>query len=177
MERLLRSVLQRPRAAAITVFNGVGLFCACAWTWENVVTIQKSEGPSMYPTFNTRGDWLMISRRHAYGKDIQVGDIVRYHHPLILGAQVAKRVVGMPGDFVCLDPPYSFGAGTRPDMIRVPEGHVFVAGDNLPWSRDSRTYGSVPMGLINGKVVARVWPPSQMEWMRNPLQPVDQDIS
>ena len=27
------------------------------------------------------------------------------------------------------------------------------------------------MGLINGKIIARVWPPSKAEWVRNPLQP------
>ncbi|EPS32437.1 Mitochondrial inner membrane protease subunit 1 [Penicillium oxalicum] len=177
MERLLRSVLQRPGAAALTVLNGAGVFCACSWVWEHVVTIQRSEGPSMYPTFNVRGDWLVISKRHAFGKDIQVGDIVRCHHPSLLGSQVAKRVLGMPGDFVCSDPPYSDRAGAQPDMIRVPEGHVYLGGDNLPWSRDSRAYGSVPMGLINGKVVARIWPLSEMKWVENTLQPVDPDVS
>lgn len=73
----------------------------------------------MYPTFNPRGDWLLISRRHANGKDIQVGDVVRFNHPNILGAHAAKRVLGLPGDFVCRDPPYSAGAGTQPDMIQV----------------------------------------------------------
>lgn len=73
----------------------------------------------MYPTLNTRGDWLLISRRHANGKGIQVGDMVRYNHPNILGAHAAKRVLGMPGDFVCRDPPYSSKAGTQPDMIQV----------------------------------------------------------
>jgi inner membrane protease subunit 1 len=60
-------------------------------------------------------------------------------------------------------------------IFKVPEGHVFLAGDNLPWSRDSRNYGPVPMGLINGKIVARVWPLSKMEWVRNPLQPAQLD--
>lgn len=73
----------------------------------------------MYPTFSPHGDWVVISRRYANGKNIQVGDVVRYHHPNILGGHAAKRVLGMPGDFVCVDPPYSTGAGTQPDMIQV----------------------------------------------------------
>ncbi|CEJ58697.1 hypothetical protein PMG11_07345 [Penicillium brasilianum] len=176
MERFLRSLLSTtPWAVARLALNGAGVFCTCTLVWEHLVTIQSSEGPSMYPTFNPRGDWLLISRRYANGKDIQVGDVVRFNHPNILGAHAAKRVLGLPGDFVCRDPPYSAGAGTQPDMIQVPEGHVFLIGDNLPWSRDSRNFGPLPLGLINGKVVARVWPPSKIEWVRNTMQPVESD--
>ena len=38
--------------------------------------------------------------------------------------------------------------------IKVPEGHVWVTGDNLSHSLDSRTYNALPMGLIMGKIVA-----------------------
>ncbi|KAJ5939062.1 Peptidase S26A signal peptidase I [Penicillium verhagenii] len=174
MERLIRSSLKlTPGRVARFALNGTGLFCACALVWENIVTLQLSEGPSMYPTFNTRGDWLLISRMHRNGKGIEVGDVVRFNHPSFLGVHAAKRVIGMPGDFVCRDLPFSTGAGEQPDMIQVPEGHAFVVGDNLPWSRDSRKYGPIPLGLINGKIVARVWP--KMEWVRNPMQPAELD--
>lgn len=39
----------------------------------------------------------------------------------------------------------------EPELIQVPEGHVWVEGDNLAWSRDSRVYGAVPMALIKGR--------------------------
>jgi inner membrane protease subunit 1 len=39
-------------------------------------------------------------------------------------------------------------------MVQVPEGHVWLAGDNLPYTRDSRTYGPLPMALIKGKIIA-----------------------
>jgi len=39
-------------------------------------------------------------------------------------------------------------------MVQVPEGHVWLAGDNLPYTRDSRTYGPLPIGLIKGKIIA-----------------------
>jgi inner membrane protease subunit 1 len=87
--------------------------------WEHIVTVQLSEGPSMYPTFNPRGDWLVISRLHHNGKGIKVGDVVRFNHPSFLGSHAAKRVVGMPGDFVCRDPALSEEAGKQLDMIRV----------------------------------------------------------
>ncbi|CAG8075595.1 unnamed protein product [Penicillium salamii] len=164
MEQLFRSTLRftNLRAVGRLALNGLGTFCGCSLIWEHLVTVQLSAGPSMYPTFDVRGDWLLISRLHRNGKGIEVGDVVRFGHPNFQGVHVAKRVVGMPGDFVCQDQPLS---------PEIPEGHVFLAGDNLPWSRDSRNYGPVPMGLINGKIIARVWPPSKAEWVKNPLQP------
>lgn len=120
MERFFRTVLKtKPGTIARTAFNGAGIFCASVLIWEHVVTIQLSEGPSMYPTFNPRGDWLLISRRHRNGKGIEVGDVVRFNHPSLFGVHGAKRVLGMPGDFVCYDKPYSTTVGEQPDMIQV----------------------------------------------------------
>ncbi|CAG7919433.1 unnamed protein product [Penicillium olsonii] len=173
MEHLFRSTLRltNVRTVGRLALNGLGTFCGCALIWEHLITVQLSAGPSMYPTFDVRGDWLLISRLHRNGKGIEVGDVVRFGHPNFQGVHAAKRVVGMPGDFVCQDQPLSPEVGKDHNMIQIPEGHVFLAGDNLPWSRDSRNYGPVPMALINGKIIARVWPPSKAEWVKNPLKP------
>jgi inner membrane protease subunit 1 len=40
--------------------------------------------------------------------------------------------------------------------VRIPRGHVWLAGDNLSNSTDSRAYGPVPVALLKGKVLARV---------------------
>ena len=58
---------------------------------------------------------------------------------------------------------------------QVPEGHCWVTGDNLPESRDSRTYGPLPLGLIKGKGTAKVWPLHDMKWLGNALQPSEID--
>jgi inner membrane protease subunit 1 len=42
--------------------------------------------------------------------------------------------------------------------IRVPEGHAWIIGDNLSHSQDSRRWGPVPLAMIRGKVVGRVYP-------------------
>ena len=42
--------------------------------------------------------------------------------------------------------------------ITVPLGHVWLAGDNMGNSTDSRHYGPVPLGMVRGKVLARLWP-------------------
>lgn len=41
-------------------------------------------------------------------------------------------------------------------FVKVPKGHVWLAGDNMSNSTDSRTYGPVSVGMIKGKVLARV---------------------
>lgn len=36
---------------------------------------------------------------------------------------------------------------------------MWVTGDNLPFSRDSREYGPVPLGLVTGRAIGRwYWP-------------------
>ena len=41
-------------------------------------------------------------------------------------------------------------------FVKVPKGHVWLTGDNMSNSTDSRTYGPVPHALIKGKVFVRV---------------------
>lgn len=130
-ERLLRYAFRAasPKGFAKLTLDTLGIFCAAVWTWEHVFTIQMSEGPSMYPTFNVRGDGMLISRAQKYGKGIEVGDVVRFYHPSFLGVHGAKRVLGMPGDWVCRDLPLSKNVGgyvrreeegeERADMIQV----------------------------------------------------------
>lgn len=105
LERLFRTALLRTsRTTTLRLtLNTLGAFCALTWFWEHVFTIQLSEGPSMYPTFSVRGDYMLISRRERYGRGIAVGDVVRFYHPSFLGVHGAKRVLGLPGDFVCRD--------------------------------------------------------------------------
>ena len=73
----------------------------------------------MYPTVNSRGEYMLISRMHNHGKGIEVGDLVRFYHPYFAGVHAAKRVLGMPGDFVCKDLPYDARPGETGEMIQV----------------------------------------------------------
>ena len=148
----------------------VSLLLASAVTRKYVVDWSTGDGPSMFPTLVSEKSVIIISRFHKHGRGVKVGDIIEAQSPLFYHQRVAKRVVGMPGDFVVLDPEISSTVGGavlpekatipsarerhEPLLIEVPEGHVWLAGDNLGYSRDSRTYGPLPMALIKGKIIA-----------------------
>ncbi|PGH05157.1 hypothetical protein AJ80_08393 [Polytolypa hystricis UAMH7299] len=154
------------------LLNVAGGYAALKIFHEQCYEIQPTSGPSMFPTLDIRGEAVLVSKFYKYGKSIQVGDMVVIRHPFFLHSHAGKRVVGMPGDFVLKNAPFKDGVGKGEDlMIQVPEGHVWLTGDNLPWSRDSREYGPVPLGLVIGKVVARAWPLSKIGWFLNTMEP------
>ena len=45
--------------------------------------------------------------------------------------------------------------------LTVPEGYIFVMGDNRDGSQDSRAFGCIPFDKIEGKVLFRMWPLSE----------------
>jgi len=47
---------------------------------------------------------------------------------------------------------------TDGNLKHVPKGHVWIEGDNSPNSTDSRMYGPIPVGLVRGRAVLRLWP-------------------
>jgi len=81
---------------------------------------------------------------------IGVGDIVVAKNPTHPNNKIIKRVRGLEGERI----PFEYRQLER----FVPSGTVWVEGDNTTDSRDSRNYGPLPIGLIQGQVVARVWP-------------------
>lgn len=88
-----------------------------------------------------------------------------------------KRVVGLPGDTVAIRNGNLFVNGERqnepylneelPDQgfyerTEVPQGKVFVMGDNRANSRDSRFIGPIPKENIEGEAFLRFWPPGRL---------------
>ncbi|GAB5593822.1 hypothetical protein Unana1_08722 [Umbelopsis nana] len=112
------------------------------------------------------GDIVAIEHLSKRFKRLSVGDVVVCISPVNPGRAVCKRILGMAGDHVCEDPTL---ADSERKFIDVPEGHVWLSGDNLSNSNDSRTYGPVPYGLIRGRVFARVWP--DPGWIANNFLP------
>ncbi|XP_043707536.1 mitochondrial inner membrane protease subunit 1-like [Telopea speciosissima] len=114
-------------------------------------------GPSMLPTLNLTGDVILVERISTCLEKVAPGDIVLVRSPENPRKLVTKRVLGMEGDRVTfvVDPKIS----DRYESVNVPKGHVWVQGDNIYASHDSRQFGPVPYGLLLGKAFYRIWPP------------------
>lgn len=130
---------------------------------ENVVEVQSASGPSMLPTFNVTGEFFLISKVGL--NDIAVGDVVTAVHPHDPVERIAKRVIGLAGDVVCVDPTLP---SAQQRWIKVPQGHAWLCGDNLAHSLDSREWGPLPLALVRGKIVAKVWP--EYVALKNPMK-------
>jgi inner membrane protease subunit 1 len=130
----------------------------------HVFTIQGCLGASMLPTLAYSGDWVLVSPL-PYRRPFQPfippkrGDIVVAEKPTNQEIIVCKRVIGLPGDLVEVEVRRDVGMGRKKGQgqwVRVPKGSVWLAGDNLCASTDSRDYGPVPLAMVKGKVLARV---------------------
>ncbi|KDE08526.1 hypothetical protein MVLG_01305 [Microbotryum lychnidis-dioicae p1A1 Lamole] len=137
---------------------------------EYIFEIRPCSGASMYPTLSHRGNYILNSPLLLRLSAPARGTLVSAISPLDPSHQILKRVIGVPGDSICVDPSGERRLG-KVEYCEVPKGHVWLAGDNMSNSIDSRDYGPVPLGLLRGKVVARVWP--NPGWLEPNVRPVD----
>ncbi|XP_045888060.1 mitochondrial inner membrane protease subunit 1 isoform X2 [Micropterus dolomieu] len=98
----------------------------------------------------------LLSSVHGWSiESLSRGDIVIAKSPFDPHMNICKRVIGLEGDKVCTSSPSDlFKTHTY-----VPKGHVWLEGDNLRNSTDSRSYGPIPYALIRGRVCLKLWPP------------------
>lgn len=158
----------------------MGLIVAAAVTAlvaTRLLVMIRINGNSMEPTLK-QGEVIFLYRT----KEIEAGDIVGFYYG---GRVLLKRVVGVTGDQIeinqegtvyvngeQLDEPYltekRLGKCDIEFPCQVPEGMIFVLGDNRAVSVDSRIrgIGCVEENQIVGRAVFRAWPFHRMELMR-----------
>ena len=146
----------------------------------------RVEGTSMVETLANQE--VMLVNRTAYAfSSPKRGDIVICYYPDEYYTETdqkyatrVKRVIAVAGDMLELkngsvyvngervEEPYLNGKttpekdlvaeGILPEGSVVPEGTVFVMGDNRPSSRDSRLVGPIPLYRVVGKAVSVLYP-------------------
>jgi signal peptidase I len=163
-----RAILEIVQALALAVVISVVL---------NLFVVQVTEvrQRSMETTLEQNDRVLVSKLDYRFRAPIR-GDIIVFNPPTPDATiPYVKRVVAVGGETVDLRGgnlfvngqavsfPEAHGA-TQPQApqiaypFTVPEGQVFVMGDNRTFSSDSRTFGPVPVGNIIGKVILRFWP-------------------
>lgn len=137
-------------------------------------------GRSMLPTLSN-GDMLMVT---AFDNTHEAGDIVVITQPNAFNEPIIKRIIATGGQTVDIDfekgivyvdgkpenVTYTLNSPTysREDFkgpITIPEGYLFVMGDNRNDSTDSRSnmVGLIDERYVYGTVVGRLSPPGSWE--------------
>ncbi|MBD3181525.1 signal peptidase I [Candidatus Poribacteria bacterium] len=130
-------------------------------------------GDSMFPTIRT-GD-VVLSNKIVYKyEDLKHGDIIAFKVSI---KRLVKRIIGISGDTVELKNGIIYINGDRiqnnifyitekakkksfgPHIVR--QNHVFVLGDNISISIDSRNFGEIPYDDVIGKADYICYPPDR----------------
>src|SRR3990172_4993591 len=172
-----RSRLRRVLLEVIeTIVLALVLFMAINFLTARI----RVDGSSMEPNFHD-GDYVIVNRMAYRLGDMQRGDVIVFPYPLHEEDDYIKRVIGLPGDHVAIYNGVVYVNGEalaepyimeKPDAdlaeIVVPDGYVYVMGDNRNASSDSRSWGPLKIEKIIGKAVFRYWPFSTMGLVDHP---------
>jgi signal peptidase I len=150
-------------------------------------------GPSMETTLFQPNRVLVNKLSYTFG-DIDRGDIVVFDRVTSNGSTVQhddliKRVIGLENEVIEIKKCLVYVDGTalvepylptrdtnqsdlvsrcrQPEMTatEVPDGQIFVLGDNRPQSMDSRVFGPVDAESVVGRAFVVIWPISRWKWL------------
>jgi signal peptidase I len=137
-------------------FRGVGFGLVVAFVFALFLKLDFRsvivDGHSMLPSL-TPGERVIVSNAYWLVGAIHDGDIVVVRDPGSSGF-IIKRVFKMGGEKVPVDK-WPDSRHLEDGEYSVPEGDIYVLGDNLQQSEDSRRFGPVPLNKVIGKVVIR----------------------
>ena len=137
-----------------------------------IVELYVVDGPSMQPTLQD-GERLVVNKFIYHWRDPMRSEIVIFRYPRDHSRDFIKRVIAVGGDTIEIKDGHVFvndalvnedyiAEKTRTEYPKqtVPEGTLFVCGDNRRNSLDSRfpDVGFVPLELVKGKASMIFWP-------------------
>lgn len=147
------------------------------------------KGASMENTFYS-GDYILTLKIAYKFEKPKRGDVIVFKSPKNPNIDYIKRIIGLPGDRIMIANQEVYVNGNllqenyiaaktilmdgwfmkEGQEVIVPEGYLFVMGDNRPRSSDSREFGFIPFSDVIGKVIFRYLPPQRAGWIKNPFQ-------
>lgn len=137
-----------------------------------IVELYVVDGPSMQPTLQD-GERLVVNKFIYHWRNPMRGEIVIFRYPRDHTRDFIKRVIAVGGDTIEIKDGHVFvndaiinedyiAEKTRTEYPKqtVPEGTIFVCGDNRRNSLDSRfpDVGFVSLDLVKGKAMLIFWP-------------------
>ena len=172
--------MQRPALPRrfLNSFAWLGFVALLSWlTLAYVGRAYAVPSGSMEETIMT-GDMMFAEKVSYLFRDPEPGDIVTFKDPEIPGRILIKRCIAVGGQTVDINDedglvyvdgeplaePYTDGkpsyrlASDVTYPYTVPEGHVWVMGDNRTNSQDSRFFGSIPISSVTGRGALVYWP-------------------
>jgi signal peptidase I len=164
-----------------TIAFSIGIAIICK---HFIFTPTTVFGESMSPTYED-DDRVMLSKT----SEIAHFDVIVFDAPDVEGENYIKRVIGLPGDRIemkedvlyinreAFEEPYltdnreknlsrrlteNFTLQEKFGVPTVPEGMLFVMGDNRLVSKDSRIFGFIPYDSVIGEAKFRFYPIQEM---------------
>ena len=139
-----------------------------------VIDVATVKGISMYPTLNNN-DTILVEKISRYGKKYERGDIVildshRENKELNISRYWIKRIIALSGDTIecrsgrvyvndeLIQENYICEQAVTSEIRKtiIPDGKMFVMGDNRLNSADSREIGFISYNDINSKFVMKI---------------------
>ncbi|MDD5468212.1 MAG: signal peptidase I [Anaerolineales bacterium] len=137
----------------------------------------RVESISMQPTLYA-GNFVIVNKLAYRLGEPSLGDVVIFRYPPDPKREpYIKRIIGLPGDTVSVSQgqvhingeplfePYISAPPNYEGEWLVPEGALFVLGDNRNSSSDSHRWGMVPLENVIGKAVVVYWPPESWKML------------
>jgi signal peptidase I len=157
----------------IDLLETVGLAVILFLVINTVSARVRVDGFSMLPTLHD-GEFVLVNKL-AYRWDRPGrGDIIVFRSTTSTDLDLIKRIMGLPGDKISIrdghvtvngqivNEPYINAVPNYGGDWQVPEGYLFVLGDNRNDSSDSHAWGFLPQKNVIGKAMLIYWPPP--EW-------------
>lgn len=168
MEKIVRFIREAVTTVALA-FALALILRAC------IVEAREIPSGSMLPTIH-EGDRVLVNKIVYHMRQPERGEIIVFDPPVQSDYDFVKRVIGLPGDtveikneqvfingvaleedYVAEAPDYAYGP------VKVPEGALFVMGDNRNSSYDSHLWETwLPLDNLKGEAFVRYWPPDRL---------------